>query len=311
MEPHRIEWRRDGEVFSIVLERITHNAPVGKDAFDLPPDKVEGGLDVEGLLSAAAEAERRADGQRTAYAYTQSMFVRTIDQQGRTTERSGSAFEIFHLGGRAVGRQIRKVDGTTLSEAERRREDRRVGDIVRAYERAGSGALPRREDIDVSSFALRGLGGSLVLRVPVITTGWLPAYRRMSEFSSVRRERVGTRTAVVMDFQPKGGVAASGDVERQAIRMAGTLWIDEASQQLIRLESHFIDDYESVVTGSSIWVEQTLVNGEVWLPSRVETNVRRSLAFGALAQPLATVLFTGHKKFGVETDAAIALPDVN
>lgn len=91
--------------------------------------------------------------------------------------------------------------------------------------------------------------------------------------------------------------------------MAGTLWIDDASQQVIRIESHFIDDYDSIVQGSSVWMEQSLVNGEVWLPSRIETNLRRSLAFGALAQPLITVQFKDHKKFNVETDTTVTLPD--
>jgi hypothetical protein len=75
-------------------------------------------------------------------------------------------------------------------------------------------------------------------------------------------------------------VAPSGDVERQASRMAGTLWIDDASQQVIRIESHFIDDY-----------------------------LRRSLAFGALVQPLITVQFNDYRKFNVATDTAVTLPD--
>ena len=57
-------------------------------------------------------------------------------------------------------------------------------------------------------------------------------------------------------------------------------------------------------------MEQTRVNDEVWLPSRIETNVPRSLNFGAMAQPLVTVRFTDYKKFGVQTDSAIALPNL-
>jgi hypothetical protein len=36
-------------------------------------------------------------------------------------------------------------------------------------------------------------------------------------------------------------------------------------------------------------------------PSRIETNLRRSLRFGALVQPLITVQFKDHKKFSVAT----------
>jgi hypothetical protein len=311
MEPHRIEWHQNGEVFRIAVERITHNAPIDEAAFDVPAPDVPS-VDVDTLLDAAARIEENAARLRTSYAYTQLLSFRTMDQQGRVKERDGSAFEIFHLGGRAVGRQIRKPDGRALSEAEQRLEDRRVKDLVTEYERrgpSGPAGSRLREDLDVSGFLLRNLWGSLVLRVPVMTTGWLPAYRRVSEFNRIRRERMGPRAAVVMDFQPKSGVAPAGDIERQAGRMAGTLWIDEASQQVVRIESYFVDDYDSIVQGSSVRMEQTLVNGEVWLPSRLEANLRRSLRFGAVAQPLITVRFTDHKQFGVETDTAVELPD--
>ena len=141
-----------------------------------------------------------------------------------------------------------------------------------------------------------------------MTTGWFPSYRRIADFSNIRRERVRGRPALVLEFQPKSGAAPIGDVERQVAKMAGTLWIDEASQQVIRIESYFFDDYASVVQGSSVWMEQTLVNDEVWLPSRIETNLRRSVNFGALLQALIAVQFTGHKKFTVETDTSVTLP---
>jgi hypothetical protein len=310
MEPHRIEWQRNGEVFRIAIDRVIHNAPTDEADFEVPALDVPS-LDADALLDAAARVDEQAARLRT-YAYTQLLSYRTMDQQGRVKERDGSGFEIFHLEGRAIGRRIRKPDGRALSEAERRREDRRVNEVVREYERRGTSGPPAgrvREDVDVSAYVVRDLGGSVVLRVPVMTAGWLPAYRRVSSFSNIRRERIGPRAAVVVDFHPKRGVVPTGDVERQAGRMAGTLWIDEASQQVARVESFFVEDYGSIVQGSSVRMEQTLVNDHVWLPSRVETNLRRSLAFGALSQPLVTVRFTDHKQFGVETDTVVELPD--
>jgi hypothetical protein len=312
MEPHRIEWHRNSQVFQIAIERVTHNVPVDATAFDAPAAETRPSLDIEATLAAAGRAEQRAESVRTSYAYTQSLAIRVIDAKGVVTERKGSAFEMFHLGGQAVGRQIRKMDGQPLSEAERRREDKRVTDLVEAYQRQGTSAVAARrgrEDADTSGFSLRGLGGSLVLSVPVMTRGWFPAYRRVSDFNNIRRERNGPRAALVMDFRPRPGVTPVGNVERQVSKLAGTLWIDEASQEVIRIESHFIDDYDSIVQGSAVWMEQTLVNDEVWLPSHLETNVRRSLGFGALAQTLVTMTLTAHKKFGVETDSAVTLPD--
>jgi hypothetical protein len=311
-EPHRIEWHRNGDTFRIAVERVIHNAPVDDEAFDPPAAPMQPSVDIAAVLSMAGLAEQRAERARMSYAYTQSLSVRVMDEKGGVTERQGSAFEIFHLGGQAVGRQIRKMDGQPLSDVERRREDKRVTDLVKEYERQGAATLAARhgrETVSASDFMLRGLGGALVLSVPVMTRGWFPAYRRVSDFSNIRRESMGRRAAIVLDFRPRAGVTPTGNVERQASRMAGTLWIDEASQEVIRIESHFIDDYDSIVQGSAVSMEQARVNDEVWLPARLETNVRRSLTFGALAQPLITVTFSDHKKFGVETDASVTLPD--
>ena len=120
--------------------------------------------------------------------------------------------------------------------------------------------------------------------------------------------RLRGRAAVVVEFQPKRGVAPNGDVERQAAKMAGTVWIDEASQQVIRVESYFRDDYDRTVEGSTMRIERLLVNNEVWLPSREETNLRWGFAFGNRAQFLGTIQYTDYKKFSVDTDTTITLP---
>jgi hypothetical protein len=197
-----------------------------------------------------------------------------------------------------------------LSGAERRREDERVNALVREYERQRrAGQTPRLVPDDFgAAYTLRGLGGGLVLRVPVMAEGWFPAYRRMSVFSHVRRERAGGRAVAVVEFQAKADAAPIGDVERQAAAMAGALWIDEALQQVIRIDAYFVGDLDSIVEGSSVWMEHTLVNDEVWLPSRIEANVRRSLRFGVLAQPFMAVQFTDYRKFNVDTDSTIAPP---
>jgi hypothetical protein len=310
LEPHRIEWHRNGETFRIAVERVTHNAPVDERAFEFPAAPSAPPLNIDSILSAAADNEQKAASVRTSYAYTQAMTVRVIDKQGRATSHEGPRFAVFHLSGKPVARRISDIRGQPLSEARQRREDERVSNMVREYERrrqSGQLEAPAQADFGVA-YALHDLWGDLVLRVPVMTAGWFPAYRRMSAFSDARRERVRGRAIVVVEFQAKSDAVPIGDVERQAGKMAGALWIDEASQQMIRIDSYFVDDYGSVVQGSSVWMEQTLINDEVWLPSRLETNIRRSLGFGALVQSLMMVQFTDHKKFNVETDSTIALP---
>jgi hypothetical protein len=145
--------------------------------------------------------------------------------------------------------------------------------------------------------------------IPLLDANWLPTYLRVSAFRHIRRERVGGRPAVVMEFEPRPGVVPSGDFERQTGATAGTLWIDEASQHVIRVESYFRDDHARAAQGSSLRIERTLVNDEVWLPSRADLAIRWNFFFGARSQWLTTIQCTDHKKFTVETESTIVLPD--
>jgi hypothetical protein len=143
---------------------------------------------------------------------------------------------------------------------------------------------------------------------PLVSADWLPAFRRMSDFSNGRREQVNGRPATVVEFRPRRSVSPKSDLERQVGVMAGTLWIDEASQHVIRMESHLLDDFNRTAQGSSLRVERTLLNGEVWLPSQIEMNARLGFAFGNFSYMLGTTRYGEYKKFAVETDSAIALP---
>jgi membrane protein implicated in regulation of membrane protease activity len=311
MEPHRIEWHRNGETFRIAVERVTHNAPLDGQAFDVPAAPGEPPLAIDAVLSAAERTEQQVERVRESYVYTQTLTYGVVDKQGRVTQKDGSSWEIFHLGGRPVGRLVTKMGGQALSETERRREDERVTNIVREYERQRLSRRTERlgqEEPSASVFAMRDLFGSVFLRMPVMTAGWFPAYLRMSDFSNIRREQVRGRAAVVVEFQPRRGAVPNGDLERQAGAMAGTWWIDEASSHVIRFESYFRDDDDPIVKGSSVLVERTLVNDEVWLPSRSESNLRRTSTF-ALIQVLAVIRYTDHKKFNVDTDSKVTLPN--
>ena len=300
MEPHRMEWRLSGETFRIAVERVTHNAPIGAQVFDVPVAPTAPLLDIDAVLSAAERNEQRAEGLHAPYVYTQTHASGRIDQ-GRVTPQERRTYEILHLGGRMVQKLLTR-DGQTLSEVERRREDERVDAVVREVERQQQSGQPLRRAQEGSS------GWGTRIRVPLLMAGdWLSASRRMSEYSNIRREQLRGRTAVVVDFQPKHGVTSNRDVERQIGAMAGTLWIDDASQHVIRIESYFRDDFDRTVRGSSMRVERTFVNGEVWLPSRIEVNRRLSWAFGKLSHWLDTEQYTDHKKFTVESK--VTLPD--
>ena len=135
MEPHRIEWQRNGETFRIVVERVTHNAPVDEHVFDVPAAPTEPALNIDAVLSAAERNEQQAARLLASYTYISTSTSGRVDDQGRVTQSEGESYEVFYLGDWMVRRLIRKRGGQPLSEAERRVEDERVNSIVREAEK--------------------------------------------------------------------------------------------------------------------------------------------------------------------------------
>ena len=291
LEPHRIEWRRGGEIFHITVERVVHNAPIDAQAFDVPAPTARPPVNIDTVLAAAERNERGVDELLASYTYTLSSATGRMDDTGRVTTQEGAAWEALHVKGRTVLKQIRQRDGEPLNETERRREDERVASIITAAEKGA--ALPRTAP----------QGGIVLFRVPSLLT-----FRRVSSFSNVRRESVGGRPTIVVEFAPRPGVRTGTEVEEQAAGTAGTIWIDEALHYITRQESFLLDDYDRVAGGSALRFERGLMNGEVWLPVQRQEHMRLKFAFGNRSQVFFNTDYTEHKKFTVQTDATIELP---
>jgi hypothetical protein len=294
--PHRMEWRRSGETLRIDVERVTHDAPLDERVFDVPVDPTEVPIDREAVLSAAQRNEMNAERARTSYTYDMVARSGRMDAQGMVAQEESAAYEIFHLGGLQVRKLLRRL-GKPLGDAERRREDERVNSVLEAF-RKGTPARP----------AVAPRSDGLTVYIPQGASA-LSALARLSEFSNARREPLRGRATVVVEFQPRRGVAARNLLEQQISRMAGAVWIDETTQHLARVESYFKDDYGRTIQGSSIRMERTMFNDEVWLPFRDELLLRWSFAFGNRSQWQSTSLYSGHRKFGVDTEADFTLPE--
>jgi hypothetical protein len=94
-----------------------------------------------------------------------------------------------------------------------------------------------------------------------------------------RREMFRGRPAIVFDFVGRKDAKTHGLAEDASKKLQGTMWIDEADRQVAHMEVSFTDNFRvggglvaSVEKGSSFRFDQSLVNGEVWLPTGAEAN---------------------------------------
>jgi hypothetical protein len=294
MEPHRIEWQRGDDSVVITITRVTHNAAVDEQVFDFPRSPAAPAIDAVAVLSSAMRNQQKVDELLASYAYTETLTNRVMDQTGRITSEDVTVSEVFYAGGRAVSKLVKR-NGRELPDKEKREEQKRVDGIVREYLQH-----PTRNVL--------GPGRSLS---PDYVTS---TYLRMLDFTNPRREQVGGRTAIVFDVRAKRDAQPGNDVELAVTKWAGTFWIDERAQQLMRSTVHYTDAHKIFfLEGSWSSGEQTLVNNEVWLPSFGESQ--RTGAFGLKFidkrfYHRATTQYSDYRKFNVESDYKVTLPEV-
>ncbi|HEY1306919.1 MAG TPA: hypothetical protein VGF24_25370 [Vicinamibacterales bacterium] len=294
MEPHRIEWMRGSENVVITVGRVAHNVALDERAFDFPYSPTAPSFDAGAVLSSAMRNRPDLADLRASYAYTQTVTNRELDQIGRIVKEEVTVSEVFYAGGRAVSKLVKR-NGQELPDEEKRSEQKRVDGLVREY--------------------LQDPTRNVLARGRALSTSYVgSAYLRMLDFTNPRREQVGGTTAVVFDIQAKRDVQPENDFELGLSKSAGTFWIDERAQQVMRTDIHYTAAFKTFwLPGSWNGGEQALVNNEVWLPSSVESQ--RTAQFGLKFVDKRyyhrmTAQYSDYRKFNVESDYKVTLPEV-
>lgn len=116
------------------------------------------------------------------------------------------------------------------------------------------------------------------------------------------------RDTIVFDFSGNPESKTDGIAKNALKKLTGTMWIDEASREVTRMEARFGQTFKvgggllaSVEKGSSFVFEQALVNNEVWLPTYSEANVRahRLLVKGLREHEVTP--YGDHRKFRADS----------
>jgi hypothetical protein len=299
MEPHEIEWQRDGETFLISVDRVTHNGPVDEQLFAFAPPPAAKALPaMADLLLAVRKNQEALERLVQSYIYTLTRTDRDIDDKGRVTKEQVQVFEVFHLAGLPV-RTLVQRDGQPLSAKDARRERERVDAIVRDYKKQKSRADAGGPPVRLTNVLPRG--------VPT-QDGWISSVLRVSEFSNLRREQFAGRPVIVAEFEPRRGASTTSRYEDQLSKTAGALWIDAEARQVVRQDSFRREDDQTAGTGTRISSEQVRLNDEVWLLSRAEMHLVGRL-FAKTLHRHAIFQQSDYKKFNVESDYKLALPE--
>ena len=216
--------------------------------------------DIPALMHDVEANQRKAEAIEKNYAYHAVETEQEVDGHGRAKKTTVTESDHYWINGVPV-RRIVKKDGKDLSGDELAKENDRV-------EKQAAKARERRDKADAEGKESDPDGHELITVSRLLSLG---------AFTNPRRVELNGRPTIEVDYvgDPK---AKTHNRAEEAIRdMVGTAWVDEQDRVLARAQGHFVSDYKvggglivDVKKDTRFAAEWSKVNGEVWLPARIE-----------------------------------------
>jgi len=289
--PFRIDLRRGGHQYRIVVTHAEFNSLVDASVFDFPHAANTPIPDIGALLRDVTKNQNAIDELQKQYTCHVTEEQESVDSKGRVTSTTIREYEAFTIGGEEVRHLVAK-DGKPLEGNEKKKEDERFNKEFEKQTREAEAAArdpkkqakqQEKDDAQISDFL------------------------RAVRFTNPRRERFRGEEVIAVDFGPNPDFKPRKAIENAIHQMAGVIWIDEKARDVARLEAHFNANVKigggvvgSLEKGSSFVFEQARVNDEVWLPTYDEVHLGGRLLF-LKVKANQIDRYTDYKKFRAET----------
>jgi hypothetical protein len=186
-----------------------------------------------------------------AWAYDKAQVMFKLDGDARVEERTEKLYRVQIVQGVPFSRLV-KVEGRELTEAEIEKENRREA----AFEKRLSGRDPKK---------------AVAEHQAMLTQDMVERF----QFRVLRREAVHGHQTVVVSFEGKPGKGGGSMEDRLLSRMAGTLWVDEETTDMARLEVRLTKGFSLGMLGMlgaikdcQMDLESTPMTDGTWLPEK-------------------------------------------
>ena len=243
--------------------------------------------DIAGLMHAVEAHQREAENIQKDYIYHSVETAQEVDGHGAVKKTEVKEYDVFWLNGVPV-RKLLKKDGRDLSPEETRKESERV-------DKEAAKAKERRDKEEAKGKQTDPRGNDEVTVSRLLELG---------SFTDPRRVQLEGRDTIVVDYSGDPKAKTRNSFEGVIRDMTGTIWVDEQDKSIARLQGRFVDNFKigggllvSIQKGTNFELLQKRVNGEVWLPARVEGHGEaRALLFFKFNGSL-TVVDSDYRKF--------------
>jgi hypothetical protein len=301
--PRKIELRRAGESYQIIVTRAAVNGVIGERVFDFPKKSQAQLPDLKTLFKEIDDNQKAIDKIKENYAGSRAEEETEYEGNGKVKKIEKREYTFFYLNGDEVSTLVKK-DDKPLSEDEQKKENERVQKEIRDIQKREAKKEAKKEK-DKEQGKEEKDGDEPGIEV----------FLRACQFVNPRQERFRGQDVLVFDFEPNPEFKAHKLEEKVVQKLAGVVWIDEKVHDVARLEAYFVGDMKfaggllaNLQKGTSFVFEQAFINNEVWLPTYEEAHVGVRVLLVKGIKVNEVTRYSDYKKFNVETLATIGKP---
>lgn len=240
--------------YSFAAAQQTSPSPKTNDAPDASLVSSAPLPDIQTVISRVRARALALEGLRKNYICTMTMTADEFSSNGSKKTHTDQ-YQVFYVGNTEVDQHVAR-DGKPLSPADAAKEQQRVDKLVAKLK--SQQQKPEKDQVVISASGLL----------------------KVATFSNPRRELINGRPTLVFDYQ--GNPSAKADNLGQEVmrRLAGTLWIDERDDALLRFKGTLQENFHvagglliNIKKGS--WFDSTFapVHGEIWFPALTTAHV--------------------------------------
>jgi hypothetical protein len=247
------------------------------------------------LAQDANEIVRRASDRdftnfeaRKNYTYQERQEVREYNGKGKLTKTEIETHEILILQGQPYEKLIARND-QQLSEKDAKKEQKKLDNEVEKRKRqsAAEKAKLEKERLEEQKY--------------------LREFTEAFDFKVIGEEAVSGKPAWVISVTPKQGYRPKLSDAKMFTKLRGKVWISKDEYHWVKAEGEAIDTLSfgfflfRVAPGATVSFEQTSVNGEVWLPSRISVRAEARIAILKKMRAEVDITYRDYRKFQADS----------
>jgi len=272
-------------VVAFLLATFAPATPAPDSGPDSAPDPIA-------IIQRAVDADERNWKVARNYTWTERDEERSLDGSGVVKKTEVNTYEVTLQEGEPYYRLVKKND-QPLSEKDEKKEREKIEKSIHEHEKE----TPEQRAKRLAKYEKDREEGRRFLHE---VTG---AYNFKLEGS----EPIDGRDCWVISAEPRAGFQPQMKDARILPKLRGKVWIDREEYLLPRAEIEVTDtiswglSFVRLHAGAHLRLENTRVNGEVWLPKLVYAAGSARLAYFKNFREEDTTTYSDYKKFQVES----------